>query len=439
MHPRVCPTRARPAAWAPTTGAQQGQRPRNRTLDQRLCRALAPSALERWFARHEFSAPHLACCSDVQPITLRELTASIMDAGSLQAYQSVSLSYVDAAGTPELRAEVAARAGGGVSPAAVVTGVPQELAFLVTTALDLKPADRVVLQAPLYEGLTAVASAAGCAIDWWRPRVDTASDGGTTVEYNVADLEALLATGSQPPALVAFNFPHAPTGATLTAADFARAIAAARAAKARCVLSDEMYKELCSSVLPVAAALGGGGGAENNTTVVVSLGGCSKVFGCPGLRTGWLTFSSPASPLLTRVKELRDFTSVCPPSVTEALALGALRAAPMLAARGRALVADGDAALDAFCAAHSAYFSPVEPRPARSGSTRLIRLDTGEAAASFCERAVAEAGVLLLPATAYPACPPDLEKCLRVGVGRAGLPAALDALSTFVRGSPMRV
>lgn len=74
--------------------------------------ALPVSALERWFAAHEFSAPHLACCSDVHPLTLTELTG-LMDDASVTAFRSVSLGYVDASGTPELRGEVAARAGGG--------------------------------------------------------------------------------------------------------------------------------------------------------------------------------------------------------------------------------------------------------------------------------------------------------------------------------------
>lgn len=322
---------------------------------------------------------------------------------------------------------------------AVVTGAPQELAFLLTTALDLQPSDRVVLQAPLYEGLTAVATASGCVVDWWQPRVVTSGSdsGGLTLSYDVSNLEALLeAPGASPPALVAFNFPHAPTGATLTAAALARAVAAARSAGARCVLSDEMYRELAGDVLPVAAAMVVG---KEDETAVVSLGGLSKWAGCPGLRTGWLTFNTPSHPLLTRVRELRDFTSVCPPSVTESLALGALRAAPLLAARGRALVNAGDASLTAFQGAHSHYFGSVAPSEKSAGSTRLLHLATGEPAAAFCERAMARAGVLLLPATAYPACPPSLAACVRVGIGRAGLPAALDALSSFVRGSPMRV
>ena len=234
----------------------------------------------------------------------------------------------------------------------------------------MQPSDRVVLQAPLYEGLTAVATASGCVVDWWQPRVVTSGSdsGGLTLSYDVSNLEALLeATGASPPALVAFNFPHAPTGATLTAAALARAVAAARSAGARCVLSDEMYRELAGDVLPVAAAMVVG---KEDETAVVSLGGLSKWAGCPGLRTGWLTFNTPSHPLLTRVRELRDFTSVCPPSVTESLALGALRAAPLLAARGRALVNAGDASLTAFQGAHSHYFGSVAPSERSAGSTR---------------------------------------------------------------------
>jgi aspartate/methionine/tyrosine aminotransferase len=396
--------------------------------------ALPPSALERWFAAHEFTSRYVACASDVEPVTLAELL-SLSDPASRAAYDAVSLGYIDPAGSPALRAEVAGRTGGDVGPDDVVIAAPQELAYLLTRALDLAPADRVVLQAPLYEGLTAVASAAGCVIDRWAPRV---TEGGRRVAYDVDDLAPLLAAGP-PPALVAVNFPHAPTGCTLSEADLRRLVGAATAAGARVLLVDEMYARLASPPLPSAAGLAPrASSTTSTTTAVVSLGGLSKWAGAPGLRAGWL--ASTHAPLLARVRALRDYTTVCPPSVTDALALAGVRAGDLLGARGRALVSAGDAALAAFCHAHASYFELVEAGGGGpAGSTRLVRLKTGERAASFCERAVADAGVMLLPATAYPACPPALADTVRVGVGRADVGAGLDALGAWVRGSPMRV
>lgn len=121
--------------------------------------------------------------------------------------------------------------------------------------------------------------------------------------------------------------------------------------------------------------------------------------------------------------------------MSDALALAAVRAAPLLAARGRSLVAAGAESVAAFAAAHASYVQAV---PGDAGSTRLLRLVTGEAPAAFCARAVREAGVLLLPASAYPGLPSSLADTVRVGLGRTDLPAALERVGGLLAGSPMR-
>ena len=44
-----------------------------------------PFELERFFAIHEFSAPHLLCCSDCAPLTVDEVLALAVSPGSLLA------------------------------------------------------------------------------------------------------------------------------------------------------------------------------------------------------------------------------------------------------------------------------------------------------------------------------------------------------------------
>jgi hypothetical protein len=52
-------------------------------LSRRLPTNLATTTPQRFFAQHEFSAPHLLCCSDCEPLTLKELLA-IADDDSLR-------------------------------------------------------------------------------------------------------------------------------------------------------------------------------------------------------------------------------------------------------------------------------------------------------------------------------------------------------------------
>jgi hypothetical protein len=62
--------------------------------------------LERYFAKHEFSAQYLLSASDCEPLSLAELLAlaSPADKG---AWEGLQLSYTETAGHPELRARMA--------------------------------------------------------------------------------------------------------------------------------------------------------------------------------------------------------------------------------------------------------------------------------------------------------------------------------------------
>ena len=62
--------------------------------------------LERFFAIHEFTAQHLLCVSDVEPLTMKEVLA-IADADSLERWGTLTLGYTESQGLPALREEVA--------------------------------------------------------------------------------------------------------------------------------------------------------------------------------------------------------------------------------------------------------------------------------------------------------------------------------------------
>ena len=82
--------------------------------------SLPPSLLERYFAEHEFSTPLLACCSDVEPLTVRELLqiAAQGPEASRSLFDDISLGYQDPRGSPQLREAIAREHGGGSGGAA---------------------------------------------------------------------------------------------------------------------------------------------------------------------------------------------------------------------------------------------------------------------------------------------------------------------------------
>ena len=66
---------------------------------------LPPFQLERFFARHEFSAPYLLCSSDLESVAVSDLLALEPDA--TERLHSLWLGYTETTGDPTLRAEIA--------------------------------------------------------------------------------------------------------------------------------------------------------------------------------------------------------------------------------------------------------------------------------------------------------------------------------------------
>ena len=63
-------------------------------------------ALERWFARFEFTVRWNLCASDVEPVGLAELLG-LADDESRALWDDLGLGYTESAGHPLLRAEIA--------------------------------------------------------------------------------------------------------------------------------------------------------------------------------------------------------------------------------------------------------------------------------------------------------------------------------------------
>jgi aspartate/methionine/tyrosine aminotransferase len=383
---------------------------------------LRPFLLERFFAKWEFAAPHLLCCSDAEPLALAELLTAA-DAGAAAAWARLSLGYTTTEGAPELRAAIAARYE-TLGAADVLVAAPQEAIFLAVTAL-VKPGDRVIVTWPGYGSLLEIARAAGARVSKWEP--ERGAPAGAAPCFAVADLRALATPDTS---LIILNFPHNPSGALLSRAEFAEVVALAENCGA-VLFSDEMYRGLERDPLarlPAAADVYARG---------VSLCGLSKAVGAPGLRVGWLATRDAA--LLQRCAELKDYTTICAAAPSEALALIAVRSWDALAARAARVIA---ANLDELAAFARRWPHVLEWQPPPAGTVAFPRLNARLLGApdvgSACEALAAEDGVLLLPATVYEHAPSAAAGRARVGFGRAGLPAALAALEAALRRRGLR-
>ncbi|MBN1319887.1 MAG: aminotransferase class I/II-fold pyridoxal phosphate-dependent enzyme [Thermoleophilia bacterium] len=407
-----------------------------------------PFTLERFFARHEFSARHLLSTSDCQGVAMSDLVAG---AGpDLRArWDGLRLGYTESQGLPELRAEIATLYE-TVGPDEVLVAAPEEAIFLLMNAL-LKPGDHVICTFPGYQSLYELARTIGCEVDLWKPVEGVAGPDETGENderlwwFDPVELEGLLRPDTK---LVVWNFPHNPTGALPSRDDSARMLAAAKAVGAW-VFSDEMYRLLePSDEVRLPAGV-------DRYERAVSLSGMSKAFGLAGLRLGWV--ATHDEPLLERMKALKDYTTICSSAPSEILAFMGLRSRETILAANRELVRRNKEAAGAFFARHASVLNWIPPQ---AGTVCFPRLEedhatrhakrhaagdaghvsrhpadhagldggTGKGAAAFCARALRDTGVLLLPSTVY-----DFgDEHFRMGLGREDFETGLAVLDAHL-------
>lgn len=361
-------------------------------------------ALERYFARWEFTAPHLLSASDCEALTVRELL-SIAATGT-SVLEDLPLSYIDSQGTPALRERIAAHYPGSSAQDIVVTAAPEEAIYLAMTTL-LRPGDRVVAQVPCYQSLVEIATHRGCEVVRW-PMVETET--GWRI-----DLDQLADLLTKPTRLVVVNAPHNPTGHLPSHAEYAALIALVQA-RGAWLFSDEMYHGLevaSADRLPPAVT---------RYERAISLWGLSKSFALPGLRVGWLALRDRA--LRDAIVTYKDYTTICSSAPSELLATIALDHAGAILARSRALVEGNLALARAFAARRPDLLAW---RDGGGSSVRFARLRSGGAHA-FAERAAREAGVMVVPSTMFDAG----DDHIRLGLGRRGFADALAALERWL-------
>jgi aspartate/methionine/tyrosine aminotransferase len=365
---------------------------------------IEPFKLERFFARHEFTARLLLSPSDCEPLSLRELLG-LASPESLALWNELRLGYTESQGHPLLRAEIA-RLYEAVPPSGILVAVPEEAIFIVMQTL-VQPGDHAIVVRPAYQSLHEIARSSGCEVTAWN--LAAGPDGWHL------DLEELKRSLQAKTRLVVVNFPHNPTGHMPSRREFDALVEIARQHGVY-LLGDEMYRYLehdPAQRLPAVCDVYEKG---------ISLSGLSKSFGLPGLRVGWLATREEA--LLDRWLTIKDYTTICHSAPSEVLAIMALRAKDAILERNRAIIRDNLAATRAFCAAHADLFTWIEPQ---GGSVAFPIWKGPVPVEEFCRRILEECGVLIVPGSLFD-CPGGH---FRVGLGRRNLSEGLAEVSRF--------
>lgn len=359
---------------------------------------LEPFQLERWMTTYETKVQWDIAESGIFPMSMREIIDLLPEDerdSTSQQLLDLRLGYSEACGSEELRSLIAATYENTSIDDVLVTTGAIEANFLLFNEL-LSPGDRVVVVDPAYQQLRSVPAAIGCDVALWRLRRDGA------FRFDLDDLYALATPGTR---MIVINTPHNPTGAMLSAEEL-RAVYALAEDLDAWVLSDEAYRWLeLPGEAPLAPPM------RNLGPRAISTGTFSKPFGLPGLRIGWIT--APQE-IIRRCWGMRDYVSLSPGKLNDALAVLAFRHREQIAGRTRAIVSENLDFAEWWFAANQDLVSWTPPR---GGLLALMKYELGMPSTELANQLAEQYSVMLAPGSAF-----GYEGYLRVGIGNT--PAA---------------
>ncbi len=263
--------------------------------------------LESWMRRYYFDTDIDIGSSGVQSFSLSDLRELL---GLTQA-ETDAIVFDDSQtlGDPLLRDAIARRWGNGNAECVMATHGSNEAIYLILNAL-LKAGDEVVVLDPIYPQFFAIAESLGCSLKPWLLTSEQ------NFEADIGELKRLISPRTR---MVIVNFPHNPTGTTLSLKQLQELIGAVAEGGAYLVW-DGAFAELTydSDPLPDPAL---------SYQRAVSIGTLSKAYGLPGLRIGWCL--APTE-VLDRCARLRDYINLHLSPLVELIARRAIENADML-------------------------------------------------------------------------------------------------------------
>jgi aspartate/methionine/tyrosine aminotransferase len=365
-----------------------------------------PFKLERYFAQYEFKVKYLLSPSDCESLGMADLL-ELASPASLDLWQDLRLSYTESQGHPLLREEIA-RLYRQISPENILIAVPEEAIFIAMQTL-LQAGDQVVVVSPVYQSLHEIARSIGCEVVNWN--LQPGPDGSWHLDF--AQLESSLTDHTR---MLVINFPHNPTGHTITPADMESIIRLARKHNLY-LFSDEMYRlleyEPANQLPPVCELYEKG----------ISLSGLSKSFALPGLRIGWLATQDHL--LIERWLAFKDYTTICNSAPAEILGLIALQNKKRILRRNLAIIQSNLKASERFFGEHADLFRWLPPQ---AGSVAFPRWLGPGPVEQFCQDVLDQQGVMIVPGSLF-----DFPgNHFRLGLGRKNLPEALEQVARYL-------
>lgn len=272
---------------------------------------IAIARLEAWMRDYYHKVDRDIGSSGVRDLSMAEFSA--LCGFDLAELDPMVFHDSESFGGSRLRAALADRWTDGDVDRIMVTHGSSEAIYLVMH-LALEPGDEVIVVDPAYQQLHDIAAWRGCRVTRWP------LDAHNGFAADISALRELAASGAR---MIVVNFPHNPTGVSITPAEQKELVAIAAEAGAWLVW-DHAFGELTYTANPLPL--------PTWYDRSIAFGTFSKSYGLAGLRVGWCL--APPE-LLARMALLRDYIALYVSPVLEFFAEHAVRHADKIVALQR--------------------------------------------------------------------------------------------------------
>lgn len=353
------------------------------------------AGLEEWMRRYYHKVDHDIGSSGVRDLSMRELAD--ISGFELADLEPMMLRDSECLGGERLRGALADRWTFGDVDRVMVTHGSSEAIYIIMHTV-LRPGDEVIVVDPVYQQLRDIAGSLGCRITRWSLR-----DGGGFA----ADLDRLRVLAASDPKMIVVNFPHNPTGLSLTA-DQQRELVAIAAESGAWLVWDHAFGELTYSAPPLPLPLW--------YDRCIAFGTFSKSYGLAGLRVGWCV--GPPE-VLARTALLRDYIALYVSPILEFFAEHAVRSADKIVAIQREHAGANLRLLQEWA---SRFPDQVRFQTPHGGVCAFVEVLDRPDVTGLCRRMAEEHRVLLVPGECFG---DDVAGYVRLGFG--GTTAELSA------------
>ena len=365
--------------------------------------------LETHFSKWEFKAKYHMTASDSESMSLPELLA-MASAEDVEKFHNLWLGYTETWGAADLREEIA-QTYDTLSAKHILCFAGAEEGVYAAMRVILKEKDHAIVVVPNYQAAETIP-------------LDICEVSGVPLHEAsnwYLDMNEVAAAIRPNTKLISINFPNNPTGAIISKENYAALIALCRKHDLY-LFSDEVYRLMETDETKRIAQ------AADVYEKGISLNVCSKAYGFPGLRIGWIGCQD--LDLLLKLEKYKHYLSICNSAPSERLALIALKNKAVIIEKNRALVKANLAQLDAFFSRYPELFEWHTPDGGCVAYPKFLGKGGVE---NFCHRLVEEAGVLLLPSSIYHS---ELLKApenrFRIGFGRKDIDVGLKVMQDFI-------